>query len=152
MFFQFKIFTIAGFCIFSLISCAGLEKKPAPCSEQNLSQRAELYWAAFTSRDWDQVEELIDPVIRQESDAYIRSLRESKPMAEYLSFREKNIEIHEDSAVVTYELEIKYLHPMLQGLPVQQRPAVDEWVRRNNQWYIVIKQPNMMKYLESIIN
>lgn len=142
---------VAGLCALVMISCAGIEKAQ-PSFGKSLSERAKLFWEAFASRDWDRVESLIDPEIRDDAYAYMRSLRESIPMAEYQAFREKAIEINDDRAIVTYELEIKYLHPMLDGLSVQQRSAVDEWVMRNNQWYIVIIQPDMNKFLESFTN
>jgi len=150
MTFYLKAF-ITGTCLIGLASCAGIQRAELT-PETALSQRAELYWEAFTSRNWDQVEQLIDPEIRDDIAPYIQSLRQSQPMAEYLAYREKGIEIDGDKALVTYELEIKYLHPMLLQLPPQQVEAVDDWVRRNNQWYIVEKLPSMQEFLESLTN
>lgn len=140
---------IAGLCVLALASCSA-PGKVQQNTEEDLSGRASLYWQSFTARDWDQLENLIDPEIRQKSHAYIQSLRESKPMAEYLSFEEKGLEIQGDRAKVTYELEIVYLHPMLQGLPAQKRLFTHEWVKRDSQWFVVIKQPNLKEILESI--
>ena len=142
---------ITGICLLGLVSCASIQKAERS-PEAALSQRAEIYWDAFTSRDWDRVEQLIDPEIRDDIAPYIQSLRQSQPMAEYLSYQEKEIEISGDRALVTYELEIKYLHPMLLQLPPQRDEVVDDWVRRNNQWYIIEKQPSMQEFLESLTN
>lgn len=138
-------------CLLALTSCAGIQRvEQSP--EDALSHRAELYWKAFTSRDWDQVEKLIDPDIREKTAPYIQSLRQSQPMSEYLSFREIGLEINGDKAVVTYELEKSYLHPMLQQLPPQQVEFADDWVRRNNQWYIIEKQHSIQDLFESLTN
>ncbi|MDZ7761260.1 MAG: hypothetical protein U5L00_13535 [Desulfovermiculus sp.] len=131
-------------------SCIHLQPKNELSDEQLLASRADQYWEAYTSRNWKVVHDLIDPAIKDELTSYIDTLRSSEPTAEYMYYKKKNIEIDGQKAEVTYEVMIKYLHPYLQELPPQKKFLTNNWIKRNENWYIIMREFNVQDFFDSL--
>ena len=113
-----------------------------------LRERVELFWKAKTIEDWDAAVTFVDPDLRQDLTPYFERLKSKRSSAEYKSVNVKEIAIEGENAVVLVDVAVKLIHPMLVSLPVQQRQIKEQWIRKKDIWYIIMRRPDISKLFE----
>jgi len=116
--------------------------------ESILRERVNLFWKAKTIEDWDAAKAFVDPDLRQDLTPYFERLKSKRSSAEYKSVNVKEIAIEGENAVVLVDVAVKLIHPMLVSLPVQQRQIKEQWIRKKDIWYIIMRRPDISKLLE----
>ena len=113
-----------------------------------LRERVELFWKAKTIEDWDAAMTFVDPDLRQDLTPYFERLKSKRSNAEYESVNVKEIAIEGENAVVLVDVAVKLIHPMLLSLPVQQRQIKENWTRKKDKWYVIMRRPDVSKLFE----
>ena len=113
-----------------------------------LRERVELFWKAKTIEDWDAAVTFVDPDLRQDLTPYFERLKSKRSNAEYKSINVKEIAIEGKNAVVLVDVAFKLIHPMLLSLPVQQRQIKENWTRKKDKWYVIMRRPDVSKLFE----
>jgi hypothetical protein len=140
------IFFIAIF----ITSCATKTSLKTGLDEKLLREGNRLLWEAKKKGDWDAVKELVDPDLREKLTPYLDSLKGSPPMAELISCNIKEIKIEGNKATIRSIINLKWKHPLLDSLPVQEKEIMDEWVKKEGTWYLLMKRPELSEFLDSI--
>ena len=116
--------------------------------ESILRERVKLFWKAKTIEDWDAAKAFVDPDLRQDLTPYFERLKSKRSNAEYKSINVKEIAIEGKNAVVLVDVAFKLIHPMLLSLPVQQRQIKENWTRKKDKWYVIMRRPDVSKLFE----
>ncbi len=116
--------------------------------ESILRERGKLFWEAKTTGDWDLAMTFVDPDLRQDLTPYFERLKSKHSNAEYKSINVKEVIIEGENAVVLVDVAVKLIHPMLVSLPVQQRQIKEQWTRKKDTWYVIMRRPDISKLLE----
>lgn len=116
--------------------------------ESILRERVNLFWKAKTIEDWDAAKAFVDPDLRQDLTPYFERLKSKRSQAEYKSINVKEIAIEGENAVVLVDVAVKLIHPMLVSLPVQQRQIKENWTRKEDTWYVIMRRPDASKFFE----
>jgi hypothetical protein len=116
--------------------------------ESILRERGKLFWEAKTTGDWDLAMTFVDPDLRQDLTPYFERLKVDGSDAEYKSIDIRKITIKGEDAIVVVDAAIKWTHPMLISLPVQQRQIKEQWTRKKDTWYVIMRKPDFSKLLE----
>ena len=89
--------------------------------EEMLTERARLFWEAKKVRDWDTLEEFIAPGMRVGWRPYFESIKKKPPTAEQISYNIRAVKVEGEKATVLTDVAIKFIHPLLEALPVQEK-------------------------------
>ena len=116
--------------------------------ESILRERVNLFWKAKTIGDWDAAMTFVDPDLRQDLTPYFERLKTERSDAEYKSINVKEIAIEGENAVVLVDVAFKFIHPMLLSLPVQQNQIKENWTRKKDTWYVIMRKPDISKFFE----
>ncbi|MEW6002256.1 MAG: hypothetical protein AB1638_06375 [Nitrospirota bacterium] len=109
---------------------------------QILKERVDLFCKARQQHDWETIQSLVDPDIREQFNQYFERLKKERKMAEVLECNIKNISTEGERARVTTKLIVRFSNPLFLSLPPQEYEMKDMWIRRNGLWYLIIEQPN----------
>ncbi|MBW1940046.1 MAG: hypothetical protein JRI28_01485, partial [Deltaproteobacteria bacterium] len=90
----------------------------------------------------------VDPDLRHDLTPYFERLKSKRSNAEYKSINVKEITIEGENAVVLIDVAVKLIHPMLSTLPVQQKQIKENWTRKKDTWYVIMRRPDASKFFE----
>lgn len=143
-----------GFILFIALFIASCAPQPvlkkAPDEKEALAERATLYWEAKKKNDWDAVKEFVDPEIRGEIIPYLDSMKNKPNMSEIVSFNIESLNLADGTATVSAKIAIRVTHPLLGSPRVFEQTIKDRWIKRGNDWYIIIVKPDLRKLLEEL--
>jgi len=143
------VIIIAMITSFLASSCATHSPTGSVRDEESiLRERAKLFWKAKTTGDWDAAEAFVDPDLRHDLTPYFERLKSKRSNAEYKSINVKEITIEGKNAVVLIDVAVKLIHPMLLSLPVQQKQIKENWTRKKDTWYVIMRRPDASKFFE----
>lgn len=118
--------------------------------ESILRARAEAFWAAKAKGDWKTAETYVDPDIRPELESYFKGLREAPHYAEFKSVEVIEVRIRGEEADVGIKYLVKWTHPLLAGMPVQDRQTKEAWRQNKGVWYLVMERPDPAKVFQRL--
>ena len=115
-----------------------------------LRARAEAFWAAKGRGDWKTAETYLDPDIRPDLETYLKGLREGTHYAEFKSVEIIEVKIRGEEADVTIKYSVKWTHPLLASVPVQDRQTKEEWRQNKGVWYLVMERVDPAKVFQRV--
>lgn len=137
------------FIVFFTASCSPQPVlKKAPDEKEALTERAILYWEAKKKNDWDAVKEFVDPEIRGEIIPYLNSIKNKPNMSVIVSFNIESLNLGDGTATVSTKIAVRVTHPLLGSPQVFEQTIKDGWIKRGNDWYIIIVKLDLRKFLE----
>jgi hypothetical protein len=115
-----------------------------------LRERAEAFWAAKAKGDWKTAETYVDPDIRPDLEPYLKGLKEGPHYAEFKSVEIIEVKIRGEEADVGIKYSVKWTHPLLAGMPVQDRQTKEAWRQNKGVWYLVMERPDPGKVFQRL--